>query len=89
MCGMTTTFAAMMDGDLPFAFWNQPFGVVLFAASCGALGVALAELIYPRDRWVRLWRWFAPWESWAALAFVVGLVAAWLWKISIFQYQPL
>ena len=85
MCGMTTTFSLMADLRIVEATWNQPFGVVLFLLTLATLSIAVAELIWPTDRWRRLWRWLAPWEMWAAALFMVGLGLGWAWKIALMQ----
>jgi len=86
MCGMTTTFAAAAEGDLVFALWNQPFGVVLFALTSAALGVGLAELVLPADRWRRIWALVEPREVLLSALFLGGLLIGWLWKLAIFSY---
>jgi hypothetical protein len=85
MCGMTTTFSLMADLRVVEALWTQPFGVVLFLLTLATLGVALAELVWPTDRWRRLWRWLAPWETWAAGLFLAGLGLGWVWKIALMR----
>lgn len=85
MCGMTTTFSLMAHLRPLEALWNQPFGVVLFMLIALVFGVALVELIAPRDRWRRIWRRLLAIEGWIALAFVVGLGASWIWKVALMR----
>lgn len=85
MCGMTTTFALMAEGRILEAAWNQPFGVVLFLGVVGMMAVGVAELVWPTDRWRRLWRVLLTVEGPASLAFLLGLGLAWGWKIAIMR----
>jgi hypothetical protein len=82
MCGMTTTFALMAHGRPFAALRTQPFGVLLFSATAGVFGVAIAETLAPRDRWARLLDWIAPWEGRLAALFLFGMGSGWLYKIA-------
>lgn len=85
LCGMTTTFA-LMAHLRPFeAIYNQPFGVVLFVGVAAVFGVAAAELIAPRDRWRRLWAMILAREVLLTSLFLLGLFAAWIWKIALMR----
>lgn len=83
MCGMTTTFALMAELRVLEAAWNQPFGVVLFVLTLATLGIAMAELVWPTDRWRRLWQVLAPREMSVAALFLLGLGLGWVWKIAL------
>ena len=80
-CGMTTAFALAAHGRLGAAFMTQP------AAAVGALLTAMSVwialwVVYmgePAMRHVRkLWR-----PGWDAAMVLVGISAAWAWKLTI------
>lgn len=81
MCGATTTFALMADGRILDAFVNQPFAALLFLVTVAVFAVALAEIITPRDRWIRLGVRLQPYEGWVALGGLIAMMAGWTWKI--------
>ncbi len=81
MCGMTTSFAAMMDLDPVGAVVAQPFGIVLFALTAIAAGLGLVEIVHPIGRIKAVLGWLGRWEGWAAGTFVLGLTLGWLYKI--------
>ncbi len=83
MCGMTTTFALMADGDLGRALVNQPFGVVLFLCTVAATGLGLADLILGRGLWRRALKWVEARESAIAILLLVGMTLGWIYKSCI------
>lgn len=80
MCGATTSFALMADLRVPEALYNQPFAVFLFLLTFAVLGVATAEVVAPRDRWVRILDRIEPWEGWLAGGFLGAMALGWAWK---------
>ncbi len=85
MCGMTTTFAHMAHGHLLSAIVTQPFGVVLFSMTVFSFVVSLLDLIQPRERWTRILDRLAPWETWLAAIFLIGMGLGWLYKIAVMR----
>jgi hypothetical protein len=82
MCGMTTTYSLMAHFRPIDALINQPFGVVLFALTVIVCGIAIAEAVWPTDRWRRILRTLSPWEGWLSGLFVLGMSLGWIWKIA-------
>lgn len=85
MCGMTTTFALMAEGRVIEAAWNQPFGVLLFFGVLGSMAVGLTELVWPTDRWRRLWRVLLKIEGPVSALFLLGLLLGWVWKMALMR----
>jgi len=81
MCGATTTFTLMAHLRPLQAVMTQPFAVLLFCMTVGVFGVSVAEVIQPRDRWIRFSDWIEPWEGRLAVAFLAFMGVAWLYKI--------
>jgi hypothetical protein len=74
-CGMTTSFAATMHGQLGLAFRAQPIGPILVAGVLAMLAMASAELTTGRSFFGLLRpRWW-----WLTLG-IVALAAAWALK---------
>lgn len=85
MCGMTTTFGHMAHLDPVHAFVTQPFGVLLFLGTAGLFGIAVAELILPRRRWLRLLGALAPYESLLSLGFLALMGLGWAYKVVVMR----
>jgi hypothetical protein len=81
MCGMTTTFSLMAHFRPIDALINQPFGVVLFIMTASAVAIALGEIVDPKKRWIRMWEWSYGKEVSLVTGFLVGMLAAWAYKI--------
>jgi hypothetical protein len=81
MCGMTTTFALLAEGRLPEAIQNQPFGLVLFAATALAAALGLADLGVARGAIERGMALLSRWERAAAWGLLGGLALGWIYKI--------
>lgn len=88
MCGMTTTFSLMAHLRPIDALVNQPFGVLLFAIVAFVFGVAATEVVWPRDRWSRLARVLAPWETRLATGFLALMFAGWVYKVVQMRAWP-
>lgn len=80
MCGMTTTFTHMAHFEWWQALKTQPFGVVLFLITAITAGLALAELVLPRGRFMAIWGWIEARELVIASAALAGLFAGWAYK---------
>jgi len=65
------------------ALLNQPFGVVLYLGTVAAFGLSVLESVRPTLRWYRLFRWLSPYEGRLAVAFFVGLIGGWLYKMAL------
>ncbi len=76
-CGVTTSLAAAMHGDMPLAARAQVFGVFLVAFLLAAATAGAAELLYGRDvlGQLRLKRWL--------LAAAIALPAGWGLKLAV------
>ena len=83
MCGMTTTFALMADLRIMDAFFNQPFGVVLFLVTLVTAIVSAMEIVYPKDRWKTIVSWLELRKSYFVVLFSVGFFGGWLYKIAV------
>lgn len=83
MCGMTTTFSLYAHFHPLRAFANQPFGLVLFAATVGAAVLGALELVAPRGRWRAVLRWVDRHELLVAGILLVGMIVGWIYKIAI------
>lgn len=81
MCGATTSFALMAHLRPLDALVNQPFAVLLFLMAAAGFGIAVAEVLDPRQRWARLSRWLEPREGWLALAFLGLMGLGWIYKV--------
>ena len=77
-CGLTTSFAAMMHGQVVHAFESHPFGVVLVLAVAALGATGLLELLLGRD----FLRFLRPGVWWAYVLFG-GLLVGWGGKIAI------
>lgn len=80
MCGATTSFSLMAHLRPLDAVVNQPFATLLFLLTASVFAVALVEIVDPRDRWQRLYRWVGPREGFLALAFLVFMGLGWAYK---------
>jgi hypothetical protein len=85
MCGMTTTFSLLAHLHPLVAIRTQPFGVVLFAMTVSAFAIAVSEVVYPTDRWRRLWKTVEPYENMLATLFLLGMGVGWMWKILVMR----
>ncbi|MBX2796291.1 MAG: DUF2752 domain-containing protein [Myxococcales bacterium] len=81
MCGATTSFTLMAHLQPIAAVLNQPFASLLFLLAAAVLGVAVAEVVDPRDRWSKLGSRVGPYEGWLALAFLVLMGLGWAYKV--------
>lgn len=82
MCGMTTTFSLLANLRPLDAVVNQPFGVVLFAITVIVAGIGALEIVRPANRWDHLIRWSNGREVHVLTAFVVLMLASWLYKVA-------
>jgi hypothetical protein len=85
MCGMTTTFSLMSHYRPVDAFLNQPFGVVLFLLTVLIAVYGLLEMMNPRRRWLKLYQWIANKDISVLVAFFLGFMGSWLYKIAWMQ----
>jgi hypothetical protein len=83
MCGMTTTFAHLAHFHLWAGTANQPFGLVLFLLTVGALVVGALDLAVPRGRWRSIGRWIERRENAVAAFLLLGMIAGWSYKIAL------
>lgn len=81
MCGMTTTFTHLAHLHVVEGFLNQPFGLVLFAATVVMAVMGLFDLVHPRRRWLQALRWVDRHESLVAGILLVGMIGGWTYKI--------
>ena len=81
MCGMTTTFAHMGDGEIGAAFLNQPFGVVLFLMTVAAAIVGTIDLVTGMGAYRKVLKAIGPYEQRMAAGLLFGLVGGWIWKM--------
>ena len=81
MCGATTTFTLMAHLRPLQALATQPFAALLFCMTVGVFGVSVAEVLQPRDRWIRFSDWIEPWEGRLAVGFLGFMALAWFYKI--------
>ena len=81
MCGMTTSFALMVRARVFQALATQPMGVVFCVLTIFMFVVALMESIRPRLRWGKLWKGMVRFEGRIVVLCVVGLLAAWVYKM--------
>jgi hypothetical protein len=81
MCGMTTTFALMADGEFLKACINQPFGPVLFGITfvVGVLGGL--DLLTAKGFLGKAMKLLGPYEQKLAMGLLFGLFGGWLWKM--------
>jgi hypothetical protein len=82
LCGMTTSFALMADGDLAEAFQTQPFAAVLFLVTALSAIVSGLELAAPAHRWRLLLSCFKGREVGVLTAVFIAMIAAWAYKIA-------
>lgn len=80
MCGMTTSFAHMAEGDLGRALRAQPAGAGLFLALVAGAALGLADLLGARCL-ERLLAWAHRHEAGLAGFGLLLLGAAWAFKI--------
>ena len=73
MCGATTTYAMMADGQLLGAVVNQPFAALLFVLTVIVFGISLAEAVQPRRRWQKIAHRLGPREGALATLFPIGV----------------
>lgn len=85
MCGMTTTFALLADGQVLAALANQPFGVALFSATVLVFLVGVLDAARGRGAWRDLLRWVLDRETAIAIAILAGLLAGWTYKILLVE----
>jgi hypothetical protein len=85
MCGMTTTFALLAHLQVLEGIANQPFGLVLFAATVFTCGLGLLELLAPRGRVARTLDWLARRELAVAACTLAALMVGWATKIAALQ----
>ncbi len=80
MCGMTTTFTLMAHLRPVDAFFNQPFGVVLFTLTVVGAVVGLFDLVTGRGLFTKVLGWVGRREQVIALGLLVGMFGGWLYK---------
>jgi hypothetical protein len=83
MCGATTTFALMAEGQWIRGFINQPFAAVLFLMTVTAWIVALLEVLAPRKRWHRIGSTLGHREAILLLLFLGVMLISWFYKIAL------
>ena len=67
------------------AVLNQPFGVVLFLITALTAVYSLLELLSPKRRWLKLYRWIANNDISVLVAFFLGFIGSWLYKVAWMQ----
>ena len=67
------------------AVLNQPFGVVLFLLTAVIAVYSSLELLNPKRRWLKLYRWIANNDISILVAFFLGFIGAWLYKVAWMQ----
>ena len=83
MCGMTTTFSLLAHGRLVDAFFNQPFGLVLFSITVLGASIGLSDLLTGRGLWRVALRKIQRHEQIFAIVLLVGMIVGWLYKCVI------
>ena len=83
MCGMTTTFTHLAHFQIIDGALNQPFGLLLFAATVVATAIGLSDLISPSGRWRTALRWVERHETGLAITLLVGMFAGWTYKTAM------
>lgn len=86
MCGMTTTFTLFAHLRVIDAFFNQPFGIVLFSATLVAAAVGLADVLSGKGYWRKALRWVDQRESTIAGVLLGGMFLGWVYKV--FMMHP-
>lgn len=86
MCGCTTSFAWMAHLNPAQAVVTQPFGTALFLGTVATFALSIAEVVHPRDRWVRLADRLAPYENQLATLFLMAMGAGWIYKIVVMRW---
>lgn len=81
MCGMTTTFTLFAHLRPVDAFFNQPFGLVLFAGTLAGAAIGLADILTGRGYWKMALLWVDKRESRAAAVLMFGMLFGWVYKI--------
>lgn len=81
MCGMTTTFTLFAHLRVIDAFFNQPFGIVLFSATLVAAAVGLADVLSGKGYWRQALRWVDQRESTIAGVLLGGMFLGWVYKV--------
>ncbi len=81
MCGMTTAFSLYADFRPWDAFVNQPFGLVLFAATVVFAIVGAMDLVTGAGYWKRVLAWVDRRESTAAGVLLFGMLGGWVYKV--------
>lgn len=85
MCGMTTTFALLADGELLRALGNQPFGVVLFCATLVAAALGALDLALGQGLWRRSLSWVEARETSVAVGILLAMAGGWVYKILLLK----
>jgi len=80
MCGATTTWTLLAHFRPIAALRNQPFAALLFTITAGVFGVAISEVLDPRERWSRLAAWLGPREGRVAAGFLALMALGWVYK---------
>lgn len=80
MCGMTTTFTLLAHFRPVDAFFNQPFGLVLFAATVIGAFAGLFDLATGRNAIGRVLGFIGKREQLIAAGLLVGMFGGWLYK---------
>lgn len=83
MCGMTTTFALMADGEIAKAFANQPFGPFLFTGTLLVAVLGILDIVTGYGFIRRAASLLAPFEQKIAIGMMFGLIGGWFWKMAI------
>jgi hypothetical protein len=85
-CGMTTSFAHLMRGEIVQSLYTQPFGCLLGIGTAAAVSLGLYCAITGRAAYMLLTALPMRWHLmiWLSLA---GL--AWVWKIFVVVTHPL
>ena len=81
MCGMTTTFALMMDLRWFDGVSNQPMGAVIWVMTLATAAMSLSEVVWPRSLWSRFLNWADGKEVYLLSAFFLGLCLSWAFKV--------
>jgi hypothetical protein len=80
MCGMTTTFSLMAHLRPIDAFFNQPFGVILFTLTLLTALVGTVDLLTGRGLLRASMRWIGRREQILAFGLLIGMIGGWVYK---------
>jgi len=83
MCGMTTTFTHLAHLELIQGTINQPFGLILFLCTIGALLVGGLSLFAGSNAWRKALAVVERHEVTVAAGLILGMFGGWAYKIAM------